>query len=100
LKRATHAARGDKMRRCLKATVYLYTPTAEELQDNRIARYYATHQSGRVQLYDEEGRKIGNTMKAFTTHGELLHILAKQQHLMCKKKFAQSRNRDKSCSKK
>jgi len=79
------------MRRCLKATVYLYTPTADELRNPQTARYWATHQSGRVQLFDEEGRKEIGNMKAFTTHGELLNILAKQQHLMCKKKFAQSR---------
>jgi hypothetical protein len=74
-----------KQRRCLKATIYMYLPKKEDLDDPKKLRYYSMVQVGRVQLYDEYGEKTSGKMIAFDNYGQLIDGIAKQYKKLYKK---------------
>ena len=74
-----------KQRRCLKATIYMYLPTKEDLNKAKELRYYSKVQVGRVQLYDEYGEKTSGKMIAFDNYGQLIDSIAKQYKKLYKK---------------
>jgi len=74
----------SKKRRCLKAVVYMYLPSPEDLKDLKRMAYYAVNQPWRIQLYDEYGQKTKGKMKAFVGYGHLIHALAVQYKKLTK----------------
>lgn len=74
-----------KNRRCLKATLYMYLPTKNDLNNIKSMKYYSKVQVGRVQLFDEFGEKELGKMVAFDNYGQLIDTIAKQYKKLYKK---------------
>ena len=66
-----------EVRRCAKAEVYIFVPDVEQLKQFKHAKYWVGKQPGRIQLYNEFGKKDGK-MLAFADIGQLAAILTKQ----------------------
>jgi len=74
----------DKQRRCLKFTGYLYIPDKKDLGNKGSMNYWLGTQSGRIQLFDEKGKKVGGKMLAFNNLGNMCDKLSKQWRKMFK----------------
>ena len=77
----------EKKRRCLKFTGYIYIPDKEDLDDKGMMKYYMMKNPGRVQFYDEHGKKVGDKMSAFVTIGDLANKISNQALKMWKSRF-------------
>lgn len=77
----------NKKRRCLKFVGYIFIPTVEELENKKIAKYFIIHQPGRIQFYDEHGKKVDSKMEAFDTIGDMAHRIQKHLAKMFKGRF-------------
>ena len=75
-------------KRCLKFVGYLYVPLANELSDPKeIKRRLIENNTGRIQLFDEFGNKVGNKMLAFSNLGDMLQIICTAYKKMLKSRF-------------
>jgi len=68
-----------KERRCLKFTGYIFLPDANDLRDIKALRnYLASLGMGRLQFFNEAGKKSSPKMKAFKDIGDMQSIICEE----------------------
>ena len=76
-----------KKRRCLKFTGYIFVPNKIDINDKGAMKYFVGKMPGRIQLFDDDGKKVGGKMKAFITLGQLVNIINNQFLTMWRNRF-------------